>query len=237
MQLHRIGQAPAFTAAALMLATLGACAAPTYNYVPQVQNISRPPLNAVSTVGVGEQMLVQGQFEERDALRLVREVRVGTLGTYTFTPGHFVRVGGNGDVGFYNESPAQGSGRVQVGALADPFQVIEFNSKTKQLCGVSFLNLKVCRSVEDARVERVSVQSDNSFQQTLIYSGRVGSKINVGYREFSSNVARPAFNNDVEYDLGESNIIGYKGAQIEVIEATNQRIQYKVLRNFNDASR
>ena len=27
----------------------------------------------------------------------------------------------------------------------------------------------------------------------------IGDKINVGYREFSNNTARPAFNNDVEY--------------------------------------
>ena len=64
----------------------------------------------------------------------------------------------------------------------------------------------------------------------------VGDKIDVGYREFSNNNARPAFNNDVEYDLTQSRTIGYKGAQLEVIEATNQHIQYRVIRNFNQAS-
>ena len=78
--------------------------------------------------------------------------------------------------------------------------------------------------------------SQDSFKQTLIYSGKVGNKINVGYREFSGSVARPAFNNNVEYDLSESLVIGYKGAQIEVLEATNQYIRYKVLRNFNKAT-
>ncbi len=221
----------------LSLIGLSACAAPTYNYVPTVQNISRPPLHSVTTVGVGEQMLVQGRYVERDALVLERDIKVSTLGSYTFTAGHFVRLGGSGDVGFYNSSLTPGTGSVQVGALADPFQVIEFNSATKQICGVSTLNMKVCREAPDARIEKISTQSDNSFQQTLIYSGRVGNKVNIGYREFSSNMARPAFNNDVEYDLNESNVIGYKGAQIEIIEATNQRIQYRVLQNFNDASR
>lgn len=72
----------------------------------------------------------------------------------------------------------------------------------------------------------------NSFQQSLIYSGRIGDKINIGYREFANSQARPAFNNDVEYDFNSSNIIGYKGAEIEIIEATNQFIKYKVIRNF-----
>ncbi|MCI2286140.1 IS982 family transposase [Colwellia sp. MSW7] len=57
-------------------------------------------------------------------------------------------------------------------------------------------------------------------------------KINVGYREFSNNSARPAFNNDVEYDLSSSNLIGYKGASIEVIKADNSSITYKVIKNF-----
>jgi hypothetical protein len=49
-------------------------------------------------------------------------------------------------------------------------------------------------------------------------------------------MARPAFNNNVEYDLSESMLIGYKGAKIEVIEANNQYIKYKVIQNFNNAA-
>ena len=37
----------------------------------------------------------------------------------------------------------------------------------------------------------------------------------------------------VEYDLKDSTTIGYKGALIEVLEATNQSIRYRVIRNFN----
>ena len=81
--------------------------------------------------------------------------------------------------------------------------------------------------------EKKPILSANSFQQTLIYSGKSDTKIFVGYREFSNNIARPAFNNNVSYDLSESNIIGYKGAKVEVIKATNQFIEYKVLSNFN----
>lgn len=77
--------------------------------------------------------------------------------------------------------------------------------------------------------------SNDSFQQTLIYSGKVGDKINIGYREFSGNLARPAFNNNVEYDLSDSMLIAYKGARIEVLEANNQFIKYRVIENFNKA--
>ncbi|MCV5978658.1 hypothetical protein OFO29_40580, partial [Escherichia coli] len=57
-------------------------------------------------------------------------------------------------------------------------------------------------------------------------------KINFSYREFSNDMARPAFNNEAEYDLSESNQIGYKGAVIDVLEADNTKITYRLIRNF-----
>lgn len=70
-----------------------------------------------------------------------------------------------------------------------------------------------------------------------MYSGKVGNKINIAYREFSGGMARGAFSNVAEYDLSESKTIGYQGAQIDVIEATNQLIRYKVISNFSKATR
>lgn len=69
----------------------------------------------------------------------------------------------------------------------------------------------------------------------LTYSGKLGDKVNIGYRESSNDFARPAFKNEVEYDVGESRTTGYKGARVEVIEATNQHIRHRVTRNCNDA--
>jgi hypothetical protein len=48
-------------------------------------------------------------------------------------------------------------------------------------------------------------------------------------------MARPASNNDVSYDLDESTKIGYKGARLKIINATNQYIEFKVISNFNKA--
>lgn len=77
------------------------------------------------------------------------------------------------------------------------------------------------------------VQSDRDLQQTLIYSGRVGNRIRIDYRESSGSYARPAFSNEAEYDLSTSNEIAYRGARIKVIQANNQKIRYIILANFN----
>lgn len=67
-----------------------------------------------------------------------------------------------------------------------------------------------------------------TFRQELIYLGRSGDELSFKYREFSGSLARPAFSADLKYDLSESQTIGYRGARIEVIEAGNQLIRYRV---------
>ncbi|MFT5848467.1 MAG: hypothetical protein ACI902_002540 [Psychroserpens sp.] len=43
---------------------------------------------------------------------------------------------------------------------------------------------------------------------------------------------RPAFNQDLSYDLNEGKIIGFKGLRIEVINTSNIGIEYKVQKYF-----
>ena len=47
------------------------------------------------------------------------------------------------------------------------------------------------------------------------------------------DLARPAFTQDLQYDLTESKVIGFRGLRIEIISATNIKIEYKVLNHFD----
>lgn len=78
----------------------------------------------------------------------------------------------------------------------------------------------------------LGVPEKNQFQQELLYNGKIGNRVALGYREFSGDLARPAFSNEVSYDLSESTTLGYKGARIEVIKATNTEITYKLVSGF-----
>jgi hypothetical protein len=71
------------------------------------------------------------------------------------------------------------------------------------------------------------------FKQELIYNGRVGNYIKFMYREISGNTMRAPFTQEVQYDLLEGNIIGFKGARIEIISSTNNLIKYKVIKMFD----
>jgi hypothetical protein len=182
-------------------------------------------------------MVKQGKFVESDAIYLSSTVKVGLLSPYSFSSGYYIKEGQDAKNEFYHPEPGPEGGRVNKAALADPYKTMLVAKSKNTVCGVSVFNAKVCRDDVDLRRLRRPTLMADGFQQTLIYSGRIGNKINIAYREFSSNTARPAFNNDVEYDLAESNIIGYKGAEIEIIEATNRMIKYRVIRNFNAAVR
>jgi hypothetical protein len=213
---------------------LSACAAPVYNYQPQSMAISEPPIGTVNTSTVGDVMLRQGKYKEHDAIFVGSQANAGWA--YTLYPGYYLKQGENDGSEFFYPGGGDEAGRVGKSWIADPWKSVMTKKDSTDLCMVTVLNAYACSSGQQFEKRKKPVLSQDSFQQTLIYSGRVGNKINIGYREFSNSLARPAFNNNVEYDLSESNLIGYKGAQLEIIEATNQLIKYKVLRNFNDAT-
>ena len=71
-----------------------------------------------------------------------------------------------------------------------------------------------------------------SFKQEFIYNGRYEDNLKFVYREFSEDLARPAFSQEVQYDLSEDSMVGFKNLLLEVVEATNTKIRYKVIQTF-----
>jgi len=189
----------------------------------KLTKVDYPSIGQVMTAYVGDQLVQKGVIVEEKVLR-VNSLIQGAL--YDIPQGDYPQVGYNEKYNFFSSSG------VITAALADRHKALQLAKKSgTELCVVSVFNALYCYKGDYEMKTKIS-ERGTSFQQTLMYSGRVGDKIKFGYREFSNNLARPAFNNDVEYDLSTSNIIGYKGAQIEVISSDNSGIKYKVLKNF-----
>lgn len=72
-----------------------------------------------------------------------------------------------------------------------------------------------------------------SFRQELIYNGRTGDSVKFLYRELKDSYLRAPFTQEVTYDLKDSDVIGFKGARLKVIEATNTKIKYSVSKTFD----
>jgi hypothetical protein len=81
------------------------------------------------------------------------------------------------------------------------------------------------------------VQKPTNFQRILEYSGKSTNTISLYYKEYNQTqngaFIRPAFTQEFKFDLSESNVIGMKGARIEVIKANNTGIKYKIISHFN----
>lgn len=206
-----------------MVVLLSGCAV---KYTPaerRAEIFDEPEIGAVTTAQLGDHMIRKGMVIEEEVVSL-RAMVDGAL--YDIMPGVYPQLGYIENERFYSPTGIVKS------AFADPFRLLSVKAESPhELCVVTEFAVRTCYSA-DFEVETRASAMDASFQQTLIYSGRIGDKINVTYREFSNNQARPAFSNDVEYDLSASNQIGYKGARIEVIKADNAEITYKVLNSF-----
>lgn len=211
---------------------LGGCASIPTNYMPSVKQISKPEIGSTQVANLGDQLLIQGTTVERQALYFEAPQKTG-MGV-TIHQGHYAKRGENAQYEYMMINHESGAGQV-TDPLGMPILTgIALRKADNAICIINMYGGVVnCKTgLNFKKVNWVSV-NNNSFQQTLIYNGKIGNKINIAYREFSSDLARPAFNNEVEYDLSESNQIGYKGALLEVIEANNLMIKYKVIKNFN----
>ncbi len=78
-------------------------------------------------------------------------------------------------------------------------------------------------------------QNAGGFKYELLYQGISDKVLNITYREFSNNLARPAFQQDLKYTLNNNSPteIAFRSVKIKVYSADNQSIRYEVLSGFN----
>src|SRR5258706_12690951 len=86
--------------------------------------------------------------------------------------------------------------------------------------------------------ERTIVESADDFKRVILYQGLSKGTIKVSFREFIKDMARPAFTQDVSYDLEQDGtvMIAFKGLRIQVLKASGANIQYKVMQPFSDSA-
>jgi hypothetical protein len=75
----------------------------------------------------------------------------------------------------------------------------------------------------------VLIPNSIGFKAELIYTGVADKTIHVTYREYNADLARPAFYQDLSYQLEESKIIAFKSLKIMIYEANNSSIRFSVL--------
>lgn len=73
------------------------------------------------------------------------------------------------------------------------------------------------------------LEQEGAFRAQIVYSGLDGGTLHAVYREYAGDFIRPAFSQNLQYDLDESNTLSFRTVRIEVISATNTEIEYRIL--------
>ena len=69
---------------------------------------------------------------------------------------------------------------------------------------------------------------ESAYRAQMIYSGLTGNTIRTAFREFTGDFIRPAFTQELQYNLAQDSTIAYKSIKIQVLEASNSQIRYRV---------
>lgn len=207
--------------------TVTGCATVPYNgSVKKIELSSIPEIGVVATVNIGDDLLAKATVTTEDVL-VVHDAVDGIA--YNIPPSRYRQIGYDSEKQFYSNRG------ITWNPFADPPQALAIPliaGEEKEICVISVFGTSSCYEANYSIDSEVS-REGNSFRQALIFSGRIGKKIKIGYREFSTDLSKPAFNNDVTYELPDSKILSYKGAQIEVIDIEDTAITYRVLATFN----
>jgi len=217
----------------IVVFNLMACASSSVPIKQNVQNISYPALDTITTNNIGDILLSQGVLTTYPAVEILQDISGpgAIVGHGNIVKGIYIGVSNEGNNIIYKPRPNDAIMTEAVGV----FLLAGSGDALNIAWRGGFGNLVKGKSIDSAFYKKTTtaIESSSDFQQTLIYTGKEGNIIKATYREYSGSLARPAFTIDVTYDLKESNVIAFRGAKLQIIEATNTSIKYKVLSNFN----
>ncbi|MES2002197.1 MAG: hypothetical protein V4444_07820 [Pseudomonadota bacterium] len=77
----------------------------------------------------------------------------------------------------------------------------------------------------------VCIQADPDYlRRELLYSGVAQNIVTLSYREIEKGLLRPAFSQELKFDLTQGREVGFRGARLRIIEASNTIIRYEILK-------
>ena len=77
--------------------------------------------------------------------------------------------------------------------------------------------------------ERIRYATDESFREELIYTERTSDTVAITYREFKKDFARPAFYQNLTYDVSQSQEVVFRTYRLKLLAADNSGITFMVI--------
>jgi hypothetical protein len=193
---------------------------------PVITKYCIPEIGQLCTVFVGDPLIKEGTLSTQNAILLLDDH--GAQGWTAFHPaGIYNRIAISDEYTLYQFSEQTPNGWTYVYP-----QIIEDRNGDVQLkmnAGYSMLKR------EEYEKKIITLDNQDTFEQTVLFTGTNGTNVMFSYREFTNNVARPAFTIDLSFDTRIDNLVRIKGARLEIVKYDNQSITYKLLSGFQSS--
>jgi len=194
-----------------------------------------PELNEVNSVEVGDTIVSKGKIYEYDGIVLNKALSRGDgvlLAKVTVPAGTLIARNEDSKFTYYE------SDSIAIQYQPDPIGGICIAKKDPNemyiyVATPLFERYTIKRFPQIEHTKVVDYENP-SFEQELIYNGKTNNSVKFLYRELKNNLMRDSFSQEVQYDLKDGAVIGFKGVRIEIVEATNLHLKYRVLKSFPD---
>lgn len=213
----------------------------------ELQNLFYPNLNNETNAELGQTLISKRFIQSIPAIRISDSLSQvvshnGIDISIKMQPGTLTKFG-EGETGTYYKSDSFSASITVLGSTKNLDTsgglVIPKNGSTTRTIyrkpdssEVAFLS-EYPQDISYKKSDNIIIPHKDSFIRELVYTGISKNVITIVYREYFNDLARPAFSQELKYDLGEGNVIGYKGSRFEVVKATNTGITYKVLKQLD----
>jgi len=213
--------------------------------------INYPELGVISTKNIGDRLVAKGVRTTGPSLRITKAAQFDFFNlvgcAYTVSPGEYFQIGILNDKAtdkkaaktfdcfgpaIYKMTSSDGKSNGNCGGSINSGNICT-DSKEYFLYGFNYHRAPLNQGFNRVKLTEKTIEGEPNFVQELIYNGRTGNQVKFVYREFSSDMIRAAFSQEVQYDLSQSPIIGFKALRMEVISADNTQISYRLIKNFD----
>lgn len=215
--------------AAAFIAICSSCSTNYKSVRGKVTYLNYPDYGIVNTVNIGDTLLVKAKEETREGYRLNNTVSGNSI---TLGQGdYFLKLESRRHKYYFPVNPDM----IWTKYGSDPNIALAIRKKDNRVTAYNFHSVHTkLDQVPDITEKTVSLVNDTHFKQELIFNGKTGNIARFLYREYTGNLARPAFRQELTYDLAKSTDIGFKEVRIKILKTTNTTITYKVLSGFKD---
>jgi len=183
------------------------------------------PLNTVLKNEIGDRLITVGEEDYQDALKIIEcpEFKIPYAFKnfeYPNKKGKILPLSSITDewLLYYNKEDKKGTGIIYYYGVAvnkkDNSRIEPFVSQV----GYSIFPMKKVEGFKTKPDIFIDNDCSNCYKQEFIFNGKVGNNLKFVYREYINDMARPAFNQDLQYDLNESSVVGFKGLRLEIIK-------------------